>query len=172
MPESENICNNMHMIRKYIPDLLPVLLLICLCQFIACEHPVRRLVFQPHEIRAVPTAPEKTAGFQRFWLKTTQGNVEWWLFPGDGIGASQQGPAVLMAHGNRELIDFYVDRAQAYQKLGFTVLLGEYRGYGRSDGRPSREDTASDFRRFFDRLALLPTVDAGRIVFHGRSLGG
>ena len=77
-----------------------------------------------------------------------------------------------MAHGNRELIDFYLSRAEAYQSMGYTVLLGEYRGYGRSAGKPSRKRIASDYRQFYDQLISLPTVDPERIVFHGRSLGG
>ncbi len=162
----------MHDIRRFIPNLLPVLLLICICQFTACTHPVRRLVFQPHKIELVPPFPKDVTHLERFWLKTKQGDVEWWLFKGDGIDASHQGPAVLMAHGNRELIDFYLNRAETYQRMGFTVLLGEYRGYGRSAGKPSRKRIASDYRRFYDLLISLPTVDPKRIVFHGRSLGG
>jgi esterase/lipase len=30
----------------------------------------------------------------------------------------------------------------------------------------------SDYTRFYDTLAALPIVDATRILFHGRSLGG
>ena len=63
---------------------------------------------------------------------------------------------LLMAHGNRELIDFYLNRAETYQRMGFTVLLGEYRGYGRSAGKPSRKRIASDYRRFYDLLISLP----------------
>ncbi|MBW1890144.1 MAG: alpha/beta hydrolase [Deltaproteobacteria bacterium] len=162
----------MHDIRKSVPNLLPVLLLICISGFTACTHPVRRLVFQPHKIQSVPTFPADVPHLERFWLKTEQGDVEWWLFEGNGVDSSHPGPAVLMAHGNRELIDFFLNRAEAYQRMGFTVLLGEYRGYGRSAGTPSRKRIASDFRRFYDHLISLPTVDSKRIVFHGRSLGG
>jgi hypothetical protein len=158
--------------RKLIPKLLPIILLICFCEFTACTHPVRRLVFQQHKIQPVPSFPKETTHFDRFWLKTEQGDVEWWLFKADGVDVSQKGPAVLMAHGNRELIDFYMNRAHAYQRLGYTVLLGEYRGYGRSAGRPSRTRIGSDFKRFYDQLASMPIVDSESIVFHGRSLGG
>jgi hypothetical protein len=103
----------MHDIRRFIPNLLPVLLLICICEFTACTHPVRRLVFQPHKIELVPPFPKDVTHLERFWLKTEQGDVEWWLFEGDGIDASHQRPAVLMAHGNRELIDFYLNRAES-----------------------------------------------------------
>jgi fermentation-respiration switch protein FrsA (DUF1100 family) len=151
--------------------LLPALML-CIAVFMGCTHPVRRLVFQPHQIQAVPDFPQNVPNLERLWLKTDQGEVEGWLLRGDGVERNRPGPAVLMAHGNRELIDFYLGRARVYSRMGFTVLLGEYRGYGRSAGAPSRERLASDYIRFYDRLAALPYVDPTRIVFHGRSLGG
>ncbi|WP_162459216.1 alpha/beta hydrolase [Desulfosarcina ovata] len=110
--------------------------------------------------------------FERLWLQTDQGDVEGWLFRADGVEATKPGPAVLMAHGNRELIDFCRERANGYQRLGYTVLLGEYRGYGRSAGSPSQERVASDFQAFYDLLVSLPFVDPQKVVFHGRSLGG
>jgi hypothetical protein len=56
--------------------------------------------------------------------------------------------------------------------MGVTVMLCEYRGYGRSAGSPSEAAITMDFEHFFDRLIAFPEVDARRIVFHGRSLGG
>ena len=162
----------MHDIHKLFPILLPALSLICICEFIACTHPVRRLVFQPHKIKSVPPFPKNVSHLERFWLNTQQGKVEGWILPGDGVDAMHPGPAVMMAHGNRELIDYYLDRAQTYQRMGYTVLLGEYRGYGRSAGTPSRQFIAADYINFYDHLVSLPTVDRNRIVFHGRSLGG
>lgn len=162
----------MHNIDNSILRLLPALFLICIFTFSACTHPVRRLVFQPHKIQSVPPFPDDLARLERFWLKSEQGDVEGWLFSGDGVDAMHPGPAVMIAHGNRELIDDYLDRSRAYQRMGFTVLLGEYRGYGRSAGNPSRKRIASDYIRFYDYLRSLPMVDARRIVFHGRSLGG
>jgi uncharacterized protein len=143
-----------------------------LCLFLSCTHPVRRLVFQPHQIASVPPFPEDAVNLERIWLQSDQGPVEGWLFIGKARDATHPGPAVLIAHGNRELIDFYRMRAEAYQRLGFTVLLGEYRGYGRSAGSPSRERIASDFTAFYDYLVSLPMVDPRKLVFHGRSLGG
>jgi uncharacterized protein len=156
--------------QKFIA--LPVLVLALAFDLVACTHPVRRLVFQPHKIQSIPPFPEEVPGLERFYIKTDQGDVEGWLFRGNDVDSLHPGPAILMAHGNRELIDFYLGRAQGYQRLGYTVLLGEYRGYGRSAGSPSRKRIASDFKQFYDCLVSLPMVDAKRIVFHGRSLGG
>lgn len=155
------------------PEAITGLLVICLCLVFSCTHPVRRLVFQPHHIASVPAFPDDVPDLRRFWIQSDQGPVEGWLFRGKGTTKPhhQPGPAVLMAHGNRELIDYYRDRANAYQQLGVTVLLGEYRGYGRSAGTPSRARVASDFVAFYDFLALQPMVDPQKVVFHGRSLG-
>lgn len=144
----------------------------CFCLFLSCTHPVRRLVFQPHQIASVPAFPDDAVNLERVWLQSDQGAVEGWLFKGKGGDAIHPGPAVLMAHGNRELIDYYRERADGYQRLGYTVLLAEYRGYGRSAGSPSRKRIASDFTAFYDYLVSLSVVDPGKVVFHGRSLGG
>ena len=149
-----------------------IALVVFSCLFFSCTHPVRRLVFQPHKVPSVPPFPEKAVNLERFWLKTDQGPVEGWLFPGEGADMARPGPAVLMAHGNRELIDHYRHRAEGYQSMGITALLGEYRGYGRSAGTPTRARIASDFMGFYDYLVSLPTVEPEQVVFHGRSLGG
>jgi alpha-beta hydrolase superfamily lysophospholipase len=149
-----------------------VLMASLFCGIAACTHPVRRLVFQPHKIDLLPEFPKHFPGLQQFWLQTDQGKVEGWIMQDRATVPQRPGPAVLIAHGNRELIDFYLEHAVFYCNLGFVVLLGEYRGYGRSAGKPSRERIKSDFIRFYDKLAALPGVDAERIVFHGRSLGG
>ena len=59
-----------------------------------------------------------------------------------------------------------------YRKRGVSVLLPEYRGYGRSAGSASQAGITADFIRFHDLLAARKEVDASRIIFHGRSLGG
>jgi len=126
----------------------------------------RRLIY-PRWI--VPAGfPSRPAEFESLWIETPAGRVEAWLLPADGA----KGPAVIYAHGNGELIDFQAELARAYRERGFSVLLPEYRGYGRSAGTPSEKGIVEDFTRFYDLLAARPEVDPARIVFHGRSLGG
>lgn len=98
--------------------------------------------------------------------------VEAWFLPGQGASVDRPGPAVIFAHGNAELIDYWPDTLEHYRQLGVGVLLPEYRGYGRSAGSPSQTAITSDFVYFHDELAARPDVDPARIFFHGRSLGG
>lgn len=51
------------------------------------------------------------------------------------------------------------------------VLLVNYRGYGRSAGRPGEKAMLSDALEVHDWAARHPAVDGARIAVHGRSLG-
>ena len=111
-------------------------------------------------------------GLEKLWLNTDEGRVEAWLLPGKGVSATTPGPAVIAAHGNAELIEYMAPLMTGWQELGFSVLLPEYRGFGRSAGSPSQEAVTADYVAFYDLLAARPDVDKHSIIFHGRSLGG
>lgn len=121
----------------------------------------------------LPTAAQSAppTDSERWLLDTSAGQVEAWFLPGAGVDEDSPGPAVIFAHGNAELIDDWAVALQPYRDMGVSVLLPEYRGYGRSAGRPSQAAITADFLAFHDRLADRPEVDRKRIVFHGRSLG-
>ena len=131
----------------------------------------RRILYPRHLVEAdLPGA--QVEGLQKLWIESPQGPVEAWFLPPDTAGPSAAAPAVLFAHGNGELIDFWPTLMRPYRQMGLAVLLVEYRGYGRSAGSPSQHAITEDVIRFFDRLQARPDVDAQRIVLHGRSLGG
>jgi len=100
----------------------------------------------------------------------TGGSVEAWFVPAPDADAEK--PAVVFCHGNAEIIDYQDTVIRGYHRLGCSVLLPEYRGYGRSAGKPSEKGIVADAVRFYDQLIERDDVDASRIVFHGRSLGG
>ena len=92
--------------------------------------------------------------------------------PGQGASKDRPGPAVIFAHGNGELIDHWPEPLAELRRMGVSVLMPEYRGYGRTPGWPSQEAITEDYVKFYDLLAARPEVDRRRIVFFGRSLGG
>jgi dienelactone hydrolase len=51
------------------------------------------------------------------------------------------------------------------------VLFVNYRGYGRSGGKPGERDIVADGLEIYDWAARRPDVDPARIAVHGRSLG-
>lgn len=100
------------------------------------------------------------------------GRVEAWFLPAPGANPEHPAPVAVFFHGNAELIDDMSWFVRKYHALGCSVLLPEYRGYGRSAGTPSEEAIVADAARFYDLMIQRPDVDRRRIVFHGRSLGG
>jgi fermentation-respiration switch protein FrsA (DUF1100 family) len=52
------------------------------------------------------------------------------------------------------------------------LVLPEYRGYGRSGGKPSQATILADLVRIHDQMVTRPEVDPSRVLFHGRSIGG
>ena len=98
--------------------------------------------------------------------------VESWFFPVPSASADTPAPVVIFFHGNAEIIDFQDPIVRGYRDMGWSVLLPEFRGYGRSAGKPSQEAIVADAVRFYDQLIQDKGVDKSRIVFHGRSLGG
>lgn len=109
---------------------------------------------------------------ERLWLNVDDATrVEAWLVKPQRPTVGPN-PAVIFFHGNAETIDDSVGHAEIYTKLGYAVLLPEYRGYGRSGGSPSQAAIRSDMGRFYDLLHARSDIDPSRIIYHGRSLGG
>ncbi len=79
---------------------------------------------------------------------------------------------VLYAHGNAGNLTHRRDVLQTlHRDLDCTVLLFDYRGYGKSGGKPDEAGVLLDGRAARDHLAELAGVDADAVVLMGRSLG-
>jgi pimeloyl-ACP methyl ester carboxylesterase len=132
---------------------------------------VRWVLFPRYVCRPRSDAGAGIEGLERISVDTPDGEVEAWFLPADG-GSGQKRPLVVFAHGNGELIDDWPDELSPYRRMGVHLLLPEYRGYGRSPGTPSEQAIVGDYLRFYDAIVGRADVDASRVVFHGRSLGG
>ena len=93
-----------------------------------------------------------------------------WFFPARP-GATHSDVAFLVCHGNGGNISHRLDTAQALLDAGAAVLLFDYRGYGRSTGRPSEEGTYRDAQAAY-RWLRTKGFEGTNIVALGESLGG
>ena len=59
-----------------------------------------------------------------------------------------------------------------FQSLGYSTLLVDYRGYGKSTGRPSEEGTYRDADAAWLWLTQKVGIAGRDIVLFGESLGG
>jgi pimeloyl-ACP methyl ester carboxylesterase len=132
----------------------------------------RYILFPRGQIEAPSGMAKSISGLEKIWLDTSYGKVEAWFLPPAPQHGMEPVPAIIFAHGNAELIDFWPEEFRKLTPLGIGVLLVEYPGYGRSEGSPSQRNITEAFVAAYDALVARKDVDPSRIVLFGRSLGG
>ncbi|MFC1562072.1 alpha/beta hydrolase [candidate division KSB1 bacterium] len=90
-----------------------------------------------------------------------------WYIPVENSRAT-----LLFCHGNAGNISDRLDLASIFCELGFNVFIFDYRGYGKSEGKPTEEGTYLDIEAAWDYLAKERGTDPATIFVYGRSLGG
>jgi len=78
---------------------------------------------------------------------------------------------LLWCHGNAGNIIHRLDNLARLHDIGISVFLFDYRGYGRSRGRPSENGLYEDALAAYAYLLESRGTDPRRIVLFGRSLG-
>lgn len=96
-----------------------------------------------------------------------EGGLHGWFIP-----HASTSPVVLVCHGNGGNISHRLDKLMIFRRAAASVLLFDYRGYGRSPGRPHEEGLYKDAETAYDWLRMAKGVPPSRIVFYGESLGG
>jgi fermentation-respiration switch protein FrsA (DUF1100 family) len=132
----------------------------------------RQVLFPRYMIENLPQENMPVSGIEKTFLQTGSGKVEAWYMPPVSDLSNNPAPAVIFAHGNGELIDFWPEELRDFTKLGVGVLLVEYPGYGRSEGSPSQKSITEAFVSAYDYIAAKKGVDPSRIILLGRSIGG
>jgi uncharacterized protein len=79
---------------------------------------------------------------------------------------------VLLCHGNAGNVGDRVAHLELLSAAGLDVLAFDYRGYGRSTGRPSERGLHLDARAARDALLGRDGVEPSRVIYLGESLGG
>lgn len=114
------------------------------------------------------TPEDRGLEFDDLTLTTRDGvNVAAWYVKHAAATAS-----VIFFHGNGGNMSGRLDALALLHRAGFNVLMLDYRGYGRSEGRPTEEGTYEDADAAWRYLADTEGERPERIVLFGRSLGG
>ncbi|HLM25703.1 MAG TPA: alpha/beta hydrolase [Thermoleophilaceae bacterium] len=122
------------------------------------------LYFPERELLESPSA--RGLSFEELAIATDDGErLHGWWVP----ATSKRLSSILLCHGNGGNVGDRVRHAELLCGAGFDVLLFDYRGYGRSTGRPDEDGTYRDARAA--REALLAEAGEEPVVM-GESLGG
>lgn len=108
---------------------------------------------------------------QNVFFKTSDGvELNAWFYPAPA--GSPHAPIVFInCHGNGGNISHRLGLYQALLDIGVNVLSFDYRGYGKSQGKPTEEGTYRDAQAAYHWL--LQKGFAGKnIIAYGESLGG
>ena len=97
-----------------------------------------------------------------------RGELDGWWIKADAAYA----PTVLYFHGNYRNIGNNLDQTQRLHKLGYNVLLADYRGFGKSTGSPSEAHVYEDAEAVWQYLFTQRGVYPRQTIIYGHSLGG
>ncbi len=105
------------------------------------------------------------------WLTAEDGvKLHAWWIPAPGEQASPV-PVILAFHGNAANLPNREEIFRLLREAPAHVLAVEYRGYGKSEGRPSEAGIYADARAGYDYLTRQRGIAPGRIIVYGASLG-
>ena len=125
-----------------------------------------RMMYYPMRYPAGNWRVQQSLGAKDVWLKASDGTKlhSWW------IEATDAKFATVHLHGNGGNITHRDFSAQNIVAAGSSVLLLDYRGYGKSDSRPSERGLYRDALAAYDFVAG-QGFRPEQIVIHGESLG-
>jgi fermentation-respiration switch protein FrsA (DUF1100 family) len=120
--------------------------------------------------RRIAETPDRAGLRYRDLLFETDDGVRlhgWWVEAGtNSLGH------VLLCHGNAGNIGDRILHATLLTAAGLDVLLFDYRGYGRSEGRACEEGSYRDAHAALACLLDQPGIEPARVFYLGESLGG
>lgn len=126
------------------------------------------LIFFPDKY---PAGDWRPAGlvYEDAWFQAADGTrLHGWYCP-----HAQPRAVVLFAHGNAGNLSHRAAPLRYFQQeLRCTIMIFDYRGFGRSAGRPSEAGVIADARAARSWLARHAEIDEARIVLLGESIGG
>ncbi|GAA6621121.1 alpha/beta hydrolase [Scytonema sp. NUACC26] len=150
----------------------------------------RYIIFRPNpKILTLPSSPDFRLPYQDVLISTaTQGeNLHgWWVsaplpqekflkIPNEPVQVLSSPKVVLYfcgAAGNKSYYN-HVARLHGLRQLGFSVLVIDYRGFGRTQGSfPSESQIYQDSQVAWNYLVKEKHIPPNNIVIYGESLGG
>ena len=145
---------------------LKIVLLFCFALsllFILVRWLERRMVFQPRRCRPLDLEIPGAEATEITFKSEDEVPLSAMWFAHD-----QTKGVILHCHGNAGDLSIRIPQALAWRELGYSVLLFDYRGYGRSGGTPSERGIVLDARA---ARAEAHRLGGENPVVYGRSLG-
>ncbi|MFC1482978.1 alpha/beta hydrolase, partial [Candidatus Margulisiibacteriota bacterium] len=79
---------------------------------------------------------------------------------------------IIFCHGNAGNISHRLEKIQILYNLDLNIFIFDYRGYGKSKGKPSETGLYKDVAAAFDYLTYQRNISGNTIILYGESIGG
>ena len=147
--------------------ILIYLLAAVIAAFFYIRYLEKKAVFYPFkEITSVPD--DIGIGYEDIYFKTEDGvKLNGWF-----VKASEDAPVMIFFHGNAGNISGRLGRIDVFHRMGISVFIIDYRGFGLSEGVPTEQGMYLDAQAAFDYLNTREDVDQSKVFVYGVSLGG
>jgi fermentation-respiration switch protein FrsA (DUF1100 family) len=161
------------MLMRFLQSIFPLLLLglvLYVAQSLYLYLFQDRLVYlSDYPSRELSATPARISlEFESVNLTASDGiRLHGWFLPHKKSRAT-----LLFFHGNAGNISHRLDSLAMFHQLGLSVLIIDYRGYGRSEGETSEAGIYRDAEAAWHYLTLERQIAPDRILLFGRSLGG
>jgi len=129
----------------------------------------KRIIFNPYRtLEKFPTTYALTS--QELFLPVNgKESIHGWWLP----SAEPTDPVLLFLHGNSSNVGGNLFHAKRFVDLGFSVLLMDYRGFGKSDGAfPNEAQVYEDAQVMYKYLTETRHISPDKIFVYGHSIGG
>lgn len=122
-----------------------------------------------HPSKTISSTPDNISiSFQDVYFKTNDGkSLNGWFVP-----AANAEVTILYCHGNAGNISDRLHKAGFFHNAGFNFFIFDYRGYGKSSGKPNEGGLYTDAEAAYDYLLSRGDIKRDSIVVYGKSLGG
>lgn len=153
---------------RVIPVFIPILLVLSLALLLGAAGGCNSVFFQPNRI-GYSFPPHFGLAYEEVEFKSGDGTLlTGWFIPAKGIGRG----TIIHFHGNYANMTHHLPAVAWMPGEGYSVFLFDYRGYGLSEGTPSRAGAVADGVAAIAYVRSRGDVDRGRLAVFGQSLGG
>jgi len=135
--------------------------------FLIIRYIERQSIFFP--IKEIAAAPRE-AGLQCedvYFETSDKKRINGWFVP-----CERAKYTILFCHGNAGNMGHRLEKILAFHNMGFDVFIFDYRGYGKSVGRPHEAGLYKDAFGAYEYLVKTRKIFAENIILYGESIGG
>ena len=129
---------------------------------------IERMFFYPDSVTYTTPAQLGVRADDVQMVTADGSRLHGWFLPAVGKAKA----TVLHLHGNAANVSNHLPLVAWLPARGYNVLMVDYRGFGRSEGKPSLDGIVDDAAAALAHLRTRTDVDQTRLIVLGQSIGG